>query len=62
MTSVTFSNLLNGVCVDVEVEPCFQSLQGETFANRTTTIDDEARLDIKANGFCIRASAERSLT
>ena len=47
----SFANLLNEVCDDVEVEPCLQSLQGETFANRTTTIDDDARLDIKANGF-----------
>ena len=47
----SFANLLNEVCDDVEVEPCLHSLQGETFANRTTTIDDDARLDIKANGF-----------
>ena len=47
----SFANLLNEVCDDVEVEPCLPSLQGETFANRTTTIDDDARLDIKANGF-----------
>ena len=51
MTSVTLANLLNDVCDDVEVEPCLQSLQGETFANRTTTVDDDARLDIKANCF-----------
>ena len=38
----SFANLLNEVCNDVEVEPCLQSLQGETFANRTTTIDDDA--------------------
>ena len=49
--SDSFANLLNEVCDDVEVEPCLQSLQGKTFANRTTTIDDDARLDIKANGF-----------
>ena len=47
----SIANLLNEVCDDVEVEPCLQSLQVETFANRTTTIDDDARLDIKANGF-----------
>ena len=47
----SFANLLNEVCDDVEVEPCLQSLQGETFGNRTTTINDDARLDIQANGF-----------
>ena len=47
----SFANQLNEVCDDVEVEPCLQSLQGETFANRTTTIDDNAELDTKANGF-----------
>ena len=51
MSSVTLANLLNEVCDDIEVEPCLQTLQGETFANRTTTIDDDARLDITANGF-----------
>ena len=50
MTSVTLVNLLNEVGVDVKVEPCLQTLQGET-AKRTTTHDDNARLDIKANGF-----------
>ena len=50
MISVTFANLLNEVCDDVEVEPCLQTLQGEIFANRTTTTDDDARLDIKYNG------------
>ncbi|XP_075260571.1 pleiotropic regulator 1-like [Convolutriloba macropyga] len=38
----SFANLLNEVCNDVDVEPCLQSLQEETFANRTTTIDDDA--------------------
>ena len=47
----SFADLLNEVCNDVEVERCLQCLQGETFANRTTTIDDDARLNIKANGF-----------
>ena len=32
------------------IEPHLQSLQGESFDNRTTTTEDEARLDIKANG------------
>ena len=47
----SFANLPNEVCDDVEVEHFLQSSQGDTFANRTTTIDDDARLDIKANGF-----------
>ena len=46
-TRVSFVNLLIEVCDDVEVEPCLQTLQGETFANRSTTTDDDARLDIK---------------
>ena len=46
-----FTNLLNEVFNDVEIELCFQILQGETFANRSTTTDDDARLDIKAIGF-----------
>ena len=46
----TFSELMNEVCYDVEIEPHLQSLQGESFDHRTTTTEDEARLDIKANG------------
>ena len=47
----SFANLFNEVCDDVDLEPCLQCLQGETFAKTTTTFDDDARLDIKANGF-----------
>ena len=46
-----FANLLNEVCDDDEIEPCLQSLQDENFANRTNNAEDDARLDIKANGF-----------
>ena len=46
----TFAELMNKVCHDVEIEPHLQSLQGESFDHRTTTTDDEARLDTKANG------------
>ena len=46
----SIANLLDEVCHDVEVEPCLQPLQGESFANKTTSTDDDARLDIKANG------------
>ena len=42
------TNLLNeGICL----EPYLQTSRGETFANRITTTDDDARLDFKANGF-----------
>ena len=46
----TFANLMKDVCFDVELEPKLQTLEGETFDNKTTTTEDEARLDIKANG------------
>ena len=36
----SFVNPLNEVCDDVEVEPCLQTLQCETFANRSITTDD----------------------
>ena len=47
----TFATLLDEVCHDVEIEPKLQSLEGESFHNKTTTTEDDARLDIKANGF-----------
>ena len=46
----TFAKLMDEVCHDVELEPKLQPLEGETFDNKTTTTEDEARLDIKANG------------
>ena len=46
----TFASFMDEVCHDVEIEPHLQSLQGESFDNRTTTTEDDARLDIKANG------------
>ena len=46
----TLATLLDEVCHDVEVEPKFQSLEGESFHNKTTTTEDDARFDIKANG------------
>ena len=36
--------------VMVEIEPKLQSLEGESFHNKTTTSEDDARFDIKANG------------
>ena len=41
---------MDEVCHDVAIEPHLQSLQVESFDNRTTTTEDDARLDIKANG------------
>ena len=46
----TFATLLDKVCHDVEREPKLQSLEGESFHNKTTTTEDDARLDVKANG------------
>ena len=45
-----FANLLSEVCFDAEIEPKLQSLQGESFVNNSITIDEEAQLDVKANG------------
>ena len=45
----TFANLMKDVCFDVQLEPKLQPLGGESLDNRTTTTEDEARLDIKAN-------------
>ena len=42
---------MDDVCQVVQIEPKLQSLDGEIFtSNSTTTDDDDARLDIKANG------------
>ena len=46
----TFARLLGDVCNDVEIEPKLPPLEGETFDNKSTSTDDDARLDIKANG------------
>ena len=43
-------NLMNGVCHDVQIEPKLQSLDGVSFSSNFTSTDDDARLDIKANG------------
>ena len=47
----TFATLLDEVCHDVEIEPKLQSLEGKSIHNKTTSAEDDARLDIKANGF-----------
>ena len=46
----SFANLLEEICFDVEFEPNLLPLQGESFANKTTSTEDDARLDIKAIG------------
>ena len=55
----TFAKLLGDICNDVEIEPKLQLLEGETFDNKSTSTEDEARLGIKAN-FSIQDSAEHS--
>ena len=42
---------LDKVCHNVQVEPHLIRLENEHFHLRSTTTDDEARLDIKAGGF-----------
>ena len=44
------AKLMDEVCYDVSIEPNLQPLQSERFDNKSTTREDEARLDIKANG------------
>ena len=46
----TFAFVMKEVCYDVEIEPKLQPLEGESFVHKTTTTEDEARLDVKANG------------
>ena len=48
----TLAKLTNDVRRDVEIEPKFQALKGESFVNNSTTTEDEAQVDIKANGLC----------
>ena len=43
----TLATLLDEVCHGVGEEPKLQSLEGESFHNKTTTTEDDARLDIK---------------
>ena len=51
---------MSEVCFGVEIEPKFQSLQGESFVNNSTTTDEYARLDVKANGLWDHGLAELS--
>ena len=50
MTEVGDCYIMSEVCYDVEIEPNHQSLQGESLVNNSTTTDEDARLDVKANG------------
>ena len=43
--------LVSEVSSATEIEPVLRTLTGETFQLRTTTTDDDARLDIYARGF-----------
>ena len=45
------AQLLTETCHNVEVEPHLQALAGETFNERTANTEDNARLDVKAQGF-----------
>ena len=45
------AELLTEVCPNVAVEPVLQPLTGEGFSLRTTNVQDDARLDIKAQDF-----------
>ena len=47
----SFANLLSDVCQDVQIEHHLQPSQGESFALKSMTTDDESRLDIKAKRF-----------
>ena len=43
------SKTLDEICYDVELEPRLQQLEGESFVNKSTTTEEEAKLDMKAN-------------
>ena len=45
-----FANLMDDVCHDVQIEPKLQSHGGEIVSSNFTATDDDAQLDIKANG------------
>ena len=45
---------MNEVCTETEKEPQLQPLFGENILPRTSNKQEEARVDIKAKGFCCR--------
>ena len=46
-----YAKLLTEVCPNVGIEPELQPLSGETLVLRTANRQDEARVDIRAQGF-----------
>ena len=50
------ANLLSDVCHDVEIKPHLQPLQGETFALKATTTDDDARYQGQRETFALKAT------
>ena len=47
--SDTFASVMKEACYDVEIDPNLQPLEDESFVHKTTTTEDEASVDIKAN-------------
>ena len=45
------ASLLSEVCKDVAIEPRLLPVTGEEFELRSTNIEDNSRLDVKARGF-----------
>ena len=48
----SIAHLLKEICHDVCVEPGLQPLTGKSLSYRSADVDDGARLDIAACGFC----------
>ena len=46
----TFGIIMSEVSYDAKIGPKLQSLQAESFVNKSTTFDEDARLDVKAIG------------
>jgi hypothetical protein len=46
-----YGSLAAEICNDVTIEPLLTPLSGEKFAHKSTTTDDDARLDVAARGF-----------
>ena len=44
----TYAKFMNDVCVDVEVEPKLKALEGESFDDISTSIEDEDPVDVQA--------------
>ena len=45
------ASLLSEVCNDVAIEPRLMPVTGETFELRSSNVEDDSRLDVKARGF-----------